>query len=67
MHLGHFLDLFDRIAGVAFKRDHAHRSSRALYHVKRQVDLMLRLVLLLADRHFRLVESVLLHHALYPS
>jgi hypothetical protein len=62
MQFGDLLDLFLRIAGIAFGSNLADDCARAGNHMQRQVDLVLLLVALFGDRNLRLVEAVLLHY-----
>ncbi len=64
MQLGDLLDLCDGIAGVAFQRDLSDHGPRPTNDMEGHVDLVLLLVALLGDRHFRLVESIFFHHPL---
>ena len=59
-----FLELCDRITGIAFKTDLADHGPWTGYDMEGQVDLVLLLVTLLGIGHRRLVESIFLHHSL---
>src|ERR1700687_820051 len=67
MQLGNLLDLFLGIAGVPFQSDLSDYGTRPGDDMEGHVDLVLLLVALFRDRHFRLVESVFFHHSLDAS